>query len=267
MQKFSVVIPVYNRETVIARAVRSLQTQTCKDWELIIIDDGSVDGTAKAVEPFLSDSRIQYVRQENRGAQAARNHGLKLAKGEYLCFLDSDDELLPDFLAEMLAAYEMHPEVGCVYCWTEAKHHDGAVYLRKDTLEGDIYARALEQGYVTSPTFLTMKRNCFDVIGTWDESFHACQDDDICFRLAKHFRFRLIRRPLALYHAEYSGSENRIGASCHRVMNAWWQLWQKYEADVVDYCGQLTMWRHFMKCYKDFCSQGGDRGAIEAIWL
>lgn len=266
MAEFAVVIPVYNREKVIARAVQSVQNQTFKDWELIIIDDGSVDGTAMVVKSFLTDSRIKYIWQENKGAQAARNHGLSLAKGEYICFLDSDDELLPDFMAEMLAAYQSDASAGCVYCWTGMQMPDGFMVARKDSLEGDIYAAALAQGYITSPSFMTMRRSCFERIGPWDESLKSSQDDDICFRLAKFFRYKLIRKVLAIYHADYEGNENRIGASELRVAQGWLRLWQKFEDEVVEQCGAGIMCKHYLKCFRDLSMAGGDSRSINIAW-
>lgn len=266
MPKFTIVIPVYNRENVIARAVRSVQAQSLEDWELIIVDDGSVDRTAKVIETFLADSRIQYIWQENGGAQVARNHGLRLAKGEYISFLDSDDELLPDFLAEMLAVYETESNVGCVYCWAGMRMADGSTVVRKDTLDGDVYVAALLQGYITSPTFMTMKRSCFEKIGSWDESLKASQDDDICFRLAKYFRFKLIRKVLAVYHANYEGDENRIGASALRVAKGWFRLWQKYEDEVVKYCGERIMFKRYLRCFRDLSVAGADARDINTAW-
>ena len=97
---FSVVIPAYNAEKFIMRSVKSVLDQTHTDFELIIVDDGSSDGTKKQLEQ-LSDERIRYIYQENGGVSAARNKGIIESKGQYVCFLDSDDEWMPNHLAVM----------------------------------------------------------------------------------------------------------------------------------------------------------------------
>lgn len=106
---FSIVIPTYQRAHLIRTAVESVQAQTFTDWELIIIDDGSSDGTAAALSPLLSDTRIRYHWQPNAGRSAARNEGIGMATGHYVCFLDSDDMWLPDHLEVLHRSCCAHP--------------------------------------------------------------------------------------------------------------------------------------------------------------
>src|SRR6478736_3287941 len=93
--RFSVVIPTYNRASTLPRAIRSVLEQTYADVELVIVDDGSTDDTAEVVGAF-ADARITYLRQTNRGVSAARNAGAAAATGDFIVFLDSDDQLLPE---------------------------------------------------------------------------------------------------------------------------------------------------------------------------
>ncbi len=111
MPKVSVIIPTYNRARYITRAIDSVLAQTYKDWELIIVDDGSTDNTRDVVEPYLKDKRIRYVWQENRGVSAARNKGLDLAQGEYIAFLDSDDFYLPEKLMHSIEILDKYSNV------------------------------------------------------------------------------------------------------------------------------------------------------------
>ncbi|MGB4839347.1 MAG: glycosyltransferase family A protein [Saprospiraceae bacterium] len=97
MPFFSIIIPTYNRGYIIRRPIDSIIAQTFKDWELIIVDDGSKDDTKSIIESY-HDERIKYVWQVNKERSAARNHGISLAKGEWICFQDSDDEYLPEHL-------------------------------------------------------------------------------------------------------------------------------------------------------------------------
>lgn len=109
----SVIIPLYNKERSIARAIRSVCTQTFCDFELIVIDDGSTDRSADLARQY-DDNRVRVISQANAGPGAARNAGIRAAKGEVLAFLDADDEWLPDFLKHSVAILDRYPEVASV---------------------------------------------------------------------------------------------------------------------------------------------------------
>lgn len=97
----SVIIPLYNKRTVIARTIESVLSQTYWDWELIIVDDGSTDGSDDVVQQYLGDKRIRYIRKFNGGVSSARNRGIMEAKGEWVCYIDADDYFLPEALQTM----------------------------------------------------------------------------------------------------------------------------------------------------------------------
>ena len=105
-------LPTYQRREWVCRAVRSVFAQRYTDWELIVVDDGSTDGTEEALQAF--GPRLRYLWQENRGVSAARNAGLRLARGEIVAFLDSDDTWLPDHLETVVAMLEREPEAALV---------------------------------------------------------------------------------------------------------------------------------------------------------
>jgi glycosyltransferase involved in cell wall biosynthesis len=106
----SVILPTFNRRDTILRAIESVRAQTLRDWELLVVDDGSTDATDQWVRSRLHDERVQLIRQENQGVSAARNTGLKASRGRYLAFLDSDDEFFPYHLALAVAFLESHPQ-------------------------------------------------------------------------------------------------------------------------------------------------------------
>jgi glycosyltransferase involved in cell wall biosynthesis len=114
--KVTVVLPTYNRAAFLPGAFASLAGQTFKDWDLIIVDDGSTDSTRDLVDEYVrSHSRTRYVHQENRGAYAARNRGVDEATGRYVAFFDSDDLWLPHHLERCVAALDAHSEIDCVF--------------------------------------------------------------------------------------------------------------------------------------------------------
>ncbi|KPJ65814.1 MAG: hypothetical protein AMJ43_09915 [Coxiella sp. DG_40] len=111
--KLSVIIASYNHQDYIAETLKSLEQQTFQDFEIIVVDDGSTDRTVEVAKNF--PSRAQIFTQENQGVVAARNRGASLAKGEYICFVDSDDVVLPDRFARQVAALDSDPELGLVF--------------------------------------------------------------------------------------------------------------------------------------------------------
>lgn len=113
------------------------------------------------------------------------------------------------------------------------------------SINGYIYKEALGQGYITSPLAIMMKKQCFDKIGKWDENLKSCQDDDICFRLAKYFKFGLISEVLVYVNAK---DGTGISADSVRVANGWWILWQKYKNEVLENCGGDVLIKHYLNC-------------------
>lgn len=99
----SVIVPLYNKQAAIEQCIQSIVQQTYKDWELIIIDDGSTDSSSEKVKPFLRDSRIHYIYKENGGVSSARNKGIDLAQGEWSIYLDADDYLTPNALHSLIS--------------------------------------------------------------------------------------------------------------------------------------------------------------------
>ena len=111
MARFSVIMPLYNKAPYVRKAAESVVAQTCKDWELVVVDDGSVDSGGEIVKS-INDSRIRLVRQDNAGVSAARNRGVAGTTSPYICFLDADDWWEPTFLEEMAQLIERYPDAG-----------------------------------------------------------------------------------------------------------------------------------------------------------
>ncbi len=115
----SIIIPTYNNANIICRAVDSCINQTYKNIEIIVIDDGSTDNTKEVLSRYNSDERFKYIYQENQERSAARNHGLDVAKGEYIQFLDSDDEIYPEKIEKQVNFLDSNLDYFLVYCCTE----------------------------------------------------------------------------------------------------------------------------------------------------
>ena len=126
----SIVIPAFNAEAYISEAIQSVLAQSVSNWELIVIDDGSRDGTIQTISEF-KDLRIRVVQQENAGAGAARNRGIEESCGRIICFLDADDRLCPDALKRLVVALEANPHACLAYGEPIVMDASGQVLVRK----------------------------------------------------------------------------------------------------------------------------------------
>ncbi|HEU5321302.1 MAG TPA: glycosyltransferase family A protein, partial [Methylomirabilota bacterium] len=111
----SVVIPTFNCAPFVAEAVESVRAQTWADLEVVVVDDGSTDDTARVLEPYRQSGAIRYLRQDNRGPSAARNAGIRAARGRYVAFLDADDTIPPSSIERRLRFLDAHPDVAVVF--------------------------------------------------------------------------------------------------------------------------------------------------------
>ena len=246
----SVIIPTYNRAHVIGRAIQSVLSQTYQNFELLIVDDGSNDDTADAVHGFDDPRIVLYKHERNHGQNAALNTGLKISKGEYIAFLDSDDEWLPLMLEKQIGLFQKDDTLGVVYTWAGTYQADGVLKpLVKFSLSGYIYKQALTQAYVSHMITMMVKKSCFDNIGWFDVEFDNCQDDDICLRLAKEYRFGLIPEILAIVHNDGS---SQITKNSKSFAKGWLKLFSKHESEIRRVCGDKVMARHWAKCGKLF---------------
>ncbi len=193
----SVIIPTFNRSGMVREAVESVVSQTCGEFELIVVDDGSTDDTVAALKPYSASLRL--VRQENRGVSAARNSGAAVAGGELLAFLDSDDLWLPEKLAVQLSYLRTFPEAAV--CHTEELwiRNGRRVNPRKKhaKAEGRAFMRLLRESLI-SPSSVILRRSVFDEAGGFDESLPACEDYALWLALARRHDVHLIRRPLVV---------------------------------------------------------------------
>jgi len=238
----SVVIPVYNRSEKILEAVASVQAQTCADWEMILVDDGSKDNTPQVLRELQKkDHRIQAIFQENRGAQAARNAGIRAAKGEWVAFLDSDDVWLPRSLDLRMAAAE-RDRVSVVHSEGEVIDADG--YQKKygiPAFSGNVYKELLRS---EGPMFqaLLARKSAFEKINFLDESIVAFQEWDTAIRLAKHYRFGF--EPESTFVYDRRGTDT-ISKQMHRGGVGYGQILKKHGAAMLFLTGPYTLIRHY----------------------
>jgi glycosyltransferase involved in cell wall biosynthesis len=193
---FSVVVPTHNRAHLVGRAIQSVLNQTFTDFELIVVDDASRDNTGGVVAA-IADHRLSYVRlDKNLGVAGARNRGVLQARGQFVIFLDDDDESYPDLLAATFHAFESAGEtVG--FGWS-------GIRRVQDTPEGELILdeRQWPDNVRESQPWiyllvgtgfgLTIRRSCFDGVGFFDESLSSFEDTDLLIRLENRFDFLVV---------------------------------------------------------------------------
>ncbi len=194
----SVVIPAYNSADYTVETVESVMAQTYRNFEVIVVNDGSTDNTHLVLEPYRG--RLQYIYKENGGACSARNVGIRKAKGEYIAFLDCDDLWLPEKLEYSVAKLKSDEQIGFVCTSSFLIDTDGAT-TGKTLFKVDLqnaYVNLLNENFVVAPT-VVMKRECLETVGLFDESIFIPADWDLWLRLAKRFRIGFIDKPLSKY--------------------------------------------------------------------
>jgi len=238
---FSCIITCYNREKLISRSINSVLNQSFQNFEIIIVDDCSIDQSVAVVNSIV-DPRIKIVKHDvNKGQNAALNTGINHSNYDYLAFLDSDDEWCSNYLMEMYNVYCTFPFISFAY----SNFLNGP----KLTLEGEKkYAETLNQGFLSSMITITAKKDAVEYIGKFDQKYTICQDDDFCFRLAKNFSFKVIDHQLAIIH----GSENSMSNNLLDVAEGWAFLINNYKDDIIRYCGYKTLSKHFINISRQF---------------
>jgi glycosyltransferase involved in cell wall biosynthesis len=193
----SIIIPTYNRGYLVSRALESALDQTYQNTEIIIVDDCSTDNTEAIVKNF-PDPRIQYIRHsQNKGASAARNTGIKIALGDFIAFLDSDDEYLPEKIEKSMAIFKNAPEnIGMVcsnYYWIV--NQEKRLALSEYSLED-----ARKKWEFPAAGCSIVRKKVFSRIGFFDEELEASNDKDFAIRLCQKFSFYYLEEPLVTVH-------------------------------------------------------------------
>ncbi|MCE5185483.1 MAG: glycosyltransferase family 2 protein [Planctomycetaceae bacterium] len=214
----SAVIPAYNSERHIGRALKSVLQQTLPAAEIIVIDDGSTDGTADAVRGF--GSAVRLIQQPNSGVSVARNAGIAAAKGDWIAFLDADDEWLPNKLKLQTECLSRHPEL----MWAYANFYQGSDDSEKLDLghpakAGDCVSHSdyldayVHHAYAWTGTVLVNQR-IFDSVGLFEPGMKRAQDNDLWFRIAYRFpHVGYCAQPLAVYHLDTPASSTKVNDS------------------------------------------------------
>lgn len=214
----SIILPTYNRAYCIRRAVDSVLCQTWSKWELIVVDDGSSDGTEEIIAAYAAaDSRIRYHRQpNNRGVSAARNEGIRLARHEYIAFQDSDDVWHADKLEKQMQVFDGRPEIGLVYSAMQGTRQDGSavripdISIDRKFLRGNLYGLLLQGNVIDAPTAV-MRKSCVEKCGGFDESLSCLEDWELFLRIAREYEIGYTDEALVDSDIHNEGVSSHVG--------------------------------------------------------
>jgi len=217
--RVSVVIPAFNRWRLLAEAIDSVLAQSYRDFELIVVDDGSTDATASELAKLAS--RLQFFVTERRGVSAARNLGVSQSRGHYIAFLDSDDLWLNSKLERQTRFMDEHPEFHI--CQTDEVWIRNGVRVNPRAVHqkpsGDIFSRSLELCLV-SPSAVMMTKALFDRTGGFDEAFLVCEDYDLWLRISAHHQVLLMPDRLTIKRGGHADQLSRSiwGMDRYRIL-------------------------------------------------
>ena len=219
MQSISVIIPVYNRPKMIYRAIDSVLRQTLPAAEIIVVDDGSTDSTADVIRAF--GNKVRLISLDQRGVSAARNRGIRAARGKWLAFLDSDDEWLPEKSENAADFISRHPQYRIFQCQEIWIRNNIRVNPRQKhkKMAGKIFKESLPL-CIVSPSAVMMERSLFDEVGLFDETLPVCEDYDLWLRVLRKHPIGLDERPGLI---KYGGHEDQLshkfwGMDFYRVL-------------------------------------------------
>ena len=204
----SVVVPAFNRPSLLHRAIMSVIDQTHRNLEILVVDDGSTEDVRSLLKDF-SDDRINYLRHEiNKGVSAARNTGTRHSHGEYIAFLDSDDEWLPDKIKSQLEDLRKKtPSYHASYCGREEYDDEKMKVIERSEFvrDGSLLSELLFRNCVGTASSVLMQKECLNRLGGFDEKMHADEDWELWINFSRYYSFAFLDVPLVRYHIHGKG--------------------------------------------------------------
>jgi len=228
MTKVSVVVPAYNAERYIGDALVSIQEQTLHEVEVVVVDDGSTDDTVAVVKGFADSLNLTLVCQMNAGPAAARNAGIRKARGRHCAFLDADDVMLPQRLAMQCELLDAEPDLGLVHTDLMTFDDGGIIHRTRRAFSepggGHVLDRLLLDNFITTSTVMAPTQRLIDA-GLFDEARRVSEDFALWLRMAARWKVGYIERPLVKYrrrHGSLSDDKLATARCALEVIEAFW---------------------------------------------
>lgn len=233
----SVIIPAYNAEAFIGRTLASVLAQTYAKLEIIVVDDGSTDGTAEIARSFAQkDERVRLLQKPNGGVASARNLGIRQSKGAFIAPIDADDIWYPANIEKQVQCMQQGgPRVGLVYSWSvdidEADRPLGTVHAA--SIEGEVFTTLLVHNFIANASCTMLRRVCLDKVGLYDPSYKArqaqgCEDWDLYLRMAECYHFQVVPDFLVGYRKLDNSMSGNATVMARSLSLIWEATEQKY---------------------------------------
>ena len=247
----SVVIPTHNRANLLPRAIDSALNQTYKNLEVIVVSDGSTDGTDELMQRYVKDSRVKYINYKpGRGGNYARNTGLDVAQGEYVAFLDDDDEWHTSKIEKQVALMEADDKVGLVYTGINCIYvNEGISYSFIPTKRGDLSKEILFENCIGSTSSVMLRRSLCRAC-RFDENLQALQDFDLWIKVLQGCKADVVSEPMVQYY-NYR-NQTQVSSSTAKYVQATDYINKKY----MDLFAKLTPYEYKQKQVNDIMLLG-----------
>src|SRR5215204_3645209 len=242
----SVVIPCYNQAHFLGEAIESVLEQTYKNFEIVVVDDGSTDNTSEVASRY--PDKVRLIRQDNKGLSGARNTGIRHSEGENLVFLDADDRLLPGALEAGLECFQQQPECAFVFGHFRYIGTDGS-FLREPkplSVEDGHYIQLLRGPYIAVPAMGMYQRFVFETVGLFDSSLNATADYDLYLRIARRWLIRRHGTVVAEYRqhgANMTGDAGKMLRSVLKTLRSQREYAKRDELHWEAYKAGLRNWQ------------------------
>ena len=254
--RISVIIPTYNRAWTLKEAVDSVLAQDYKNYELIVVDDGSTDETRSVLDYCFNE--ITYIYQPNKGVSSARNTGIQIASGELIAFLDSDDLWLPQKLSVQADFFEKNPKA--LICQTEEIWIRNGIRVnpmnKHRKLSGDIFEHSLNLCLV-SPSAVMIRKSLLYIAGMFDENLPACEDYDLWLRISCRYPVFLVDQPLIIKRGGHEDQLSKaFGLDKYRI----YAILKLLKTDLLSehqYASAVEVLRKKCRIYAQGCQKRG----------
>ena len=247
----SIIIPVYNKSNYIANTLQSVIDQTYKDWEAIVIDDGSTDNSAKIIRT-ITDSRIHFYQQDNHGVSYTRNRGIHLAKGDYIALLDADDEWFPDYLETMMELVTKYPDYA-VFCVAQK---DRPIHTLPDGVT--IVTEYCTYPYIFWTGSMLIKKEVYNNIGDFMNNIQLGEDNDMWLRISCKYHTVYLNEA-HVSHPYFT--ENNLGHTFNKNKTFPFWIWYKY-----DYPNKKKLFRYVTDELVHFGNLFAKQGDYDYAW-
>lgn len=236
MSLCSVIIPTYNRAHMLPDAIESVLRQTYRNYEILVIDDGSTDETQRILQQYCKQypSAIKYLFQENSGHSSACNRGMEMAKGDFIAFLDSDDVFLPEKIERYLSYFSINPDAALLMGRMTVMDEKGCLlagYLKPKNAPGWDLRTLLQKGGCSTSSYMIRKEIANSV--RWDEGAWGPDDLDFALQVASRHKILIVDELLSIYREHPQNSLANKTRSYHDQIY-WWNKWQYLYSNILE---------------------------------